>query len=203
MRAGDGEKAAGLLGEVAAGSNPDLAAEALFAAARLSLQAGDAQDARASLEEMLANCPEEPPEQEDADDEESRERRRMSRRLRELDPGAILQTWVRNYRELPLNAYAGVGAPPFGFDGCARARETLASLDEEPIPTPAEARSTSALASTSPSAPPALEPSPSAATEAEPERGPSVETASPLLWIGVFAAIVGGLGVLYFVFRRR
>jgi len=219
LRNGDTEKAAALLDQVIGGSNPRLATEAAYAKAQLERKNGDPRAARKELEGLLAKCPDEnageaEPSADadadaDADAKKDRERRRMERRLGELDPSAIMQAWVQNYREMPLVSWRGRETPPFGFGGCSLARTALASLEELPVETPVvagagapPAASAGAGATTGAVAATSLPNEVASAGTSEATTPEQTAEGSSLVWLGILAAIVGVAGVLYFVLRR-
>ncbi len=138
LDAGDYEAAAAAFQQLSDEAAGDLALDAAFAAAMARYRGGDRGEALASLSALVERCPEA------GEDDQPR---KVTRAERELDPTAVLQSWVRNYREQSFSDYGGGPGPAFSLHGCDLAVETVAVLEEvssavvaaEPVPAEPEA----------------------------------------------------------------
>ncbi len=197
---GDPAAAAEAFQSLADDSTGPNARDAAFAAAWARAKAGERDAAFEALTVLTEECPER---------EEGDEPRKVSRAERELDPTAVLQAWVRNYREQSFGMYDSGPAAALSLHGCDLAVETVAVFEEvvpvaavapveEPAP-PSPAEEVLPVAGDAGGSAPAAgeEASKAASTEASPTVADEGRM-SP--WI-VFV-IVAVIGVLVFVWRR-
>lgn len=127
LDAGDPEAAQEAFQALAEGASGGVAADAAYAALIAKRKSGDREEAAEGLSEFITECPKE------GEEDEGAERPKSSRAERELDPGAVLNAWVRNYREQAFDAYATNPAPVFSLRGCDLAVETAAVWEAEPV----------------------------------------------------------------------
>lgn len=124
LDAGEYEAAAEAFGELAAEGSPD----ASFAAAVARYRTGEREVALESLTELVESCPE---------PVEGEARRPVTRADRDLDPTAVLQAWVKNYRENSFEDYrTGRLTTMLSVHGCDLAVETLPVFESAPSPPP-------------------------------------------------------------------
>lgn len=149
LDAGDYEEAAAAFEALAADSEGAAATDAAFAAAIARHRGGSVNGVLESLTVIAEKCP---------PLAEGEERRKVSRGERDLDPTAVLQAWVRNYREQSFADYAAGPGAALTLHGCDLAIETVAVFDElepavvaavEPAPPVAEPAEPAAPAGTS------------------------------------------------------
>ena len=174
-------------------AKPDLA----FAAAVARNRAGERGVALDALNSLLERCPQ---------PGEAEERRKISRAERELDPTAVLQSWVRNYREQSFADYrAGRLTAVLSLQGCDLAVETVAALEAAPpveaVPAVREAAPPAPQAAPAAEAP-AVRPDQSEAPAGSDASDDAAQAPSGGLGIGTILLVAGILIVLGWLWRR-
>lgn len=173
--------------------------DAAYGAALARSHDGSPQVVLDSLAEVVELCPEPDP------NDDGRAPTRADRALRS---GAVLASWVRNYRESSFASLdSEAGGKLFSTDGCRLARASVEVLEAAPIAEPTrvenpEPASVAGQSTTTVAAEP--EPEPEVAQAPSPARAPespaSEESPSRLLWILAGVAL---LVVVVLVVRSR
>ena len=141
LAAGDFEAAAETFDALAQSESPanlDAAYGAAVARSRLD----DSESPLGAFAAVLERCPE------PSEDEAATAPRRVTAADRALEPMAVLQRWVRTYREAPFSNFASSLSPAFDLRGCELASQQVAFLEDGPPPAakrmeaPADAGST-------------------------------------------------------------
>lgn len=199
---GDSEAAAESFGEIASDSSGSLAADAAYARALAESRTAGSEGPTEQLTELVASCP---------PIEEEEEVRKVSRAERQLDPGAVLQAWVRNYREKAFSEFQAQPSTLLALGGCDLARETIAVWEAEPVVVAQEARAPVELSQrvdvpAAAEEPPAqVKPEGETAPAPVPANASTPENADPsssgLTWVLVVGALI--VIAILFVVRRR
>lgn len=192
---GDYEAAAAAFQAIADGSTGEMAVDASFAAAVARQRSGARDVALEELTALVEKCPKL---------EEGEERRKVSRADIALDPTAVLQSWVRNYREQSFADYRDGPGLALLLHGCDLAVETVAVYDEiAPIevvaaaePEPVEMPETSAAAVEGDTRP-AADSSDAASGAATASSDSAGDGESASLWLVVLGVLVLA-GVVWF-----
>lgn len=125
LAAGDFEAAAETFDALAQSESP-ASLDAAYGAAVARSRLDDSEAPRGAFAAVLERCPE------PSEGETAAEPRRATAADRELEPTAVLQRWVRTYREAPFSDFASSLSPAFDLRGCELASQQVAFLEEGP-----------------------------------------------------------------------